>query len=153
QIWMDPGDSRCVDWSLAVIADVVARYDVDGVHVDDYFYPYPVKGQEFPDERSYARYRSGGGRLLRGDWRRANIDAFVQRLCQATHRQKASVAVGISPFGIARPGVPAGIHAGVDQFEQLGADVLRWQQEGWCDYLAPQLYWPIDQQAQSFALL
>ncbi|MGE3175452.1 MAG: glycoside hydrolase family 10 protein [Planctomycetota bacterium] len=151
--WMDPGDPRAADWSLAVIADVVARYDVDGIHLDDYFYPYPEKGAPFPDEGSYRGYRQGGGTLARADWRRANIDAFVWRLQRDTHQQKAWVKVGISPFGIARPGVPRGIQAGIDQYEELAADVLGWLQRGEVDYLAPQLYWPIDQEPQSYAVL
>ncbi|MBM4062395.1 MAG: hypothetical protein FJ265_15050, partial [Planctomycetes bacterium] len=151
--WMDPGEPRSAAHSLAVIRDVVARYDVDGVHIDDYFYPYPDKGQDFPDQRSFQRYQQKGGRLARAEWRRANIDGFVQRLYDVVHHEKPWVQVGISPFGIARPGVPAGIQAGIDQYAQLYADVQRWLHEGWLDYLAPQLYWPIDQKPQSFAVL
>lgn len=152
-LWLDPGNPRAVDWSLRVIADVVARYDIDAVHVDDYFYPYPIGKQDFPDEDSYQRYRSKGGRLGKADWRRSNIDGFVQRMRQETQREKPWVRIGISPFGIARPGVPAGIQAGIDQYDQLYADTLKWLAEGWCDYFAPQLYWPIDQKPQSFAVL
>jgi uncharacterized lipoprotein YddW (UPF0748 family) len=151
--WMDPGEPRCAEWTLLVIRDVVQRYDVDGVHLDDYFYPYPQARLPFPDERSWSRYRQGGGKLARDDWRRHNIDTFVERLYRAVHDEKPWVQVGISPFGIARPGVPAGIQAGVDQYGGLYADVVRWQQQGWLDYLAPQLYWPIDQKPQSFAVL
>ncbi|MCU0866495.1 MAG: family 10 glycosylhydrolase [Planctomycetes bacterium] len=151
--WMDPGEPLAADWSLAVIQDVVKRYDVDGVHIDDYFYPYPEPKQEFPDDASYARYRNGGGKLGKADWRRQNIDTFVRRMYAVVHEAKPHVAVGISPFGIARPGVPAGIKAGVDQYAQLYADVPKWLREGWLDYLAPQLYWPIDQTAQSFPVL
>ena len=153
QTWMDPGDARAVDWSLAVIADVVRRYDIDGVHLDDYFYPYPVKDLPFPDDVSFARYRKGGGKLGRSDWRRQNIDTLVARLADETHAQKPFVKVGISPFGIARPGVPSGIKAGIDQYDQLYANVVGWLQGGHVDYLAPQLYWPIDQKPQSFAVL
>jgi uncharacterized lipoprotein YddW (UPF0748 family) len=153
QKWMDPGDPRALDWTMRVIADVVRRYDLDGVQVDDYFYPYKVGKQDFPDDGSFARYRQGGGRLGRADWRRANIDAFVWRFHGETHAQKPWVKVGISPFGIARPGLPKGIQAGVDQYEGLYADVLGWLTRGEVDYLAPQLYWPIDQKPQSFAVL
>jgi uncharacterized lipoprotein YddW (UPF0748 family) len=153
QQWMDPGDERAAKWSLAVIQDVVQRYDVDGVHIDDYFYPYPVKGQAFADERSFAAYREKGGRLGVEDWRRANIDSFVQRMYEIVHEAKPWVQVGISPFGIARPGVPKSIKAGIDQYAQLYADVPKWLREGWLDYLTPQLYWPIDQKDQSFAVL
>ena len=151
--WMDPGDERAVEWSLAVLCDIVARYDVDGLHIDDYFYPYPEGGAAFPDDASFGRYRARGGRLDRGAWRRSNVDTFVERLWRSVHEIKPWVQFGISPFGIARPGVPRGIAAGVDQFEHLSADVRRWLREGWLDYLAPQLYWPIDQKPQSFAVL
>ncbi|MEQ1634560.1 MAG: family 10 glycosylhydrolase [Planctomycetota bacterium] len=153
QTWMDPGDPRAVDWTLAVIQDVVRRYDLDGVHLDDYFYPYPVKDVLFPDDASYSRYQKSKGKLERADWRRHNIDALVARLADETHKEKPFVKVGISPFGIARPGVPSGIKAGIDQYSQLYADVIGWLQDGRIDYLAPQLYWPIDQKAQSFAVL
>jgi uncharacterized lipoprotein YddW (UPF0748 family) len=151
--WMDPGEPLAANWSLAVIQDVVKRYDVDGVHIDDYFYPYPDGKKDFPDDRSFARYQQGGGQLGRADWRRHNIDTFVQRMYAVVHEAKPHVAVGISPFGIARPGVPAGIKAGIDQYAQLYADVPKWLREGWLDYLAPQLYWPIDQTPQSFPVL
>ncbi len=151
--WMDPGEPLAAKWSLAVIQDVVQRYDVDGVHLDDYFYPYPIGKLPFPDDDSYRRYRDGGGTLGKSAWRRANIDGYVQQLHTIVHDAKAHVAVGISPFGIARPGVPAGIQAGIDQYEQLAADVVTWLREGWVDYLSPQLYWPIDQKPQSFPVL
>ena len=152
-LWMDPGEPLAAKWSLAVIQDVVQRYDIDGVHIDDYFYPYPEAKQDFPDAASYARYQQGGGKLGKADWRRQNIDTFVQRMYAIVHEAKPHVAVGISPFGIARPGVPAGIKAGIDQYAQLYADVPKWLREGWLDYLAPQLYWPIDPPAQSFPVL
>jgi uncharacterized lipoprotein YddW (UPF0748 family) len=151
--WMDPGNPTAAKWSLATIQDVVRRYDVDGVHVDDYFYPYPEAKKPFPDDASYARYRAGGGRLGRSDWRRKNIDDYVQEMRAMVHADKPHVAVGISPFGVARPGVPKGISAGIDQYEDLAADVVKWLREGWLDYLAPQLYWPIDQKAQAFDVL
>ncbi|MBL8754385.1 MAG: family 10 glycosylhydrolase [Planctomycetes bacterium] len=152
--WMDPGEALAAKWSLAVIQDVVRRYDVDGVHIDDYFYPYPDdKRSPFPDDASWQKYRADGGKLGRADWRRHNIDDFVQRMYTIVHDEKAWVAVGISPFGIARPGMPKGIAAGIDQFDQLYADVPKWLANGWLDYLSPQLYWPIDRKAQSFATL
>ena len=152
--WMDPGEPLAAKWSLAVIQDVVRRYDIDGVHIDDYFYPYPDdKKTPFPDDASWQAYRNNGGKLDRGDWRRHNIDEFVQRMYSIVHDDKPWVAVGISPFGIARPGMPKGIQAGIDQFAQLYADVPKWMEQGWLDYLAPQLYWPIDRKAQSFAVL
>lgn len=151
--WMDPGNPTARKWSLAVIQDVVRRYDVDGVHIDDYFYPYPENGKAFPDDASFKAYRDGGGKLARDDWRRQNIDGYVERMYELVHAEKPWVMVGISPFGIARPGVPKGIKAGLDQYGQLYADVPKWLREGWCDYLSPQLYWPIDQAPQAFSVL
>ena len=156
-LWMDPGEEGAAAHTLAVMADVVRRYDVDAVHIDDYFYPYPVTrdGAElpFPDEPAWGRYRAGGGTLSREDWRRANVDNLVQAMYREVHRIKPHVRVGISPFGIGRPDRrPAGIQ-GFSQYDKLYADVERWLQEGWLDYLAPQLYWAIDRPAQAFGVL
>lgn len=151
--WMDPGHPTARKWSLAVIQDVVRRYDIDGVHLDDYFYPYPVGKARFPDDATYRAYRDGGGWLARDDWRRSNIDRFVRDMYTVVHADKPWVMVGISPFGIARPGVPRGIEAGLDQYNDLYADVAKWLRNGWLDYLSPQLYWPIDQKPQAFAVL
>lgn len=156
--WMDPGEPAVQDRSLKTIMDVVDRYDIDGVHIDDYFYPYKEKGpdgkiMDFPDDPSYAKYRRAGGRLGRDDWRRKNVDDFVQRLYTSIKRSKSWVKFGISPFGIWRPGYPSGIKAGVDQYADLYADARKWLQEGWCDYLTPQLYWPVKQTAQSYPAL
>jgi uncharacterized lipoprotein YddW (UPF0748 family) len=152
-LWLDPGESDAREWSLKVITDIVRRYDVDGLHIDDYFYPYPEKvggaNLTFPDDKSYARYRRNGGRAERDDWRRGNVDGFIERLCGAIHAEKPWVKFGISPFGIWRPGSPAGIK-GLDAYATLYADARRWVQEGWCDYLAPQLYWALGKREQSF---
>ncbi len=153
ELWLDPGLPAARDHTLAVILDVVDRYDIDGVHIDDYFYPYPVQGRDFPDESSYTRYRNSGGKLARADWRRQNVDSLVAEIHRLIRRRKPWVKFGISPFGIARPGLPVGIKAGLDQYSQLYADVRKWLREGWCDYMSPQLYWPIDQREQSYARL
>jgi uncharacterized lipoprotein YddW (UPF0748 family) len=153
ELWLDPGRADARAHSLQVCLDIVARYDVDGLHMDDYFYPYPSGGKAFPDDGSYSAYRASGGRLDRSGWRRANVDSFVQTLHARIKDVKPWVKFGISPFGIVRPGVPAGIQAGIDQFEDLAADVRKWVREGWCDYLSPQLYWPIGQKAQSYTTL
>jgi uncharacterized lipoprotein YddW (UPF0748 family) len=157
-LWMDPGEAAVQRRSLDVMIDVVKRYDVDGVHIDDYFYPYKEKGPDgnlldFPDENSYGRYLSAGGKLNKGDWRRKNVDDFIERLYSQIKRTKKWVKFGISPFGIYRPGVPDGIKAGVDQYADLYADALKWYQKGWCDYFTPQLYWPIKQIPQSYPVL
>ena len=157
QLWLDPGEPAARAYSLAVIFDVVRRYDIDGVHLDDYFYPYPVQDaqgrpMDFPDDPSWERYRAGGGRASRADWRRSNINDFVHRLYDGVKRLKPWVKVGISPFGIYRPGSPAQIQ-GFDAYASLYADSRRWLSEGWVDYLSPQLYWKIEQTPQSFPVL
>jgi len=152
-LWLDPGEPETQKHSLAVIRDVVHRYDIDGVHMDDYFYPYPEKGQEFPDDSSYKDYTDGGGKLNRNDWRRHNVDDFIENTYKMIKAEKKWVKFGISPFGIYRPGYPSSIKAGVDQYAELYADCKKWLNLGWCDYLSPQLYWPIAQKAQSFPVL
>ena len=151
QLWMDPGEPVVQKRTREVIMDVVRRYDIDGVHIDDYFYPYKDdKKTDFPDSASWARYE---GPLKRADWRRQNVDRFVEQIYKSIKRVKPWVMFGISPFGIYRPGVPKGIVAHVDQYADLYADVRKWLREGWCDYLTPQLYWPIDQKPQAFGTL
>ncbi len=156
-LWLDPGLVEVHDHSMRVVLDLVRRYDIDGLHLDDYFYPYREKdsaGQliPFPDDASWARYQRGGGRLGRDDWRRDNVNRFIARLYREVKAAKPWVKVGISPFGIYRPGFPAQIR-GFDQFEAIYADPRAWLANGWLDYLAPQLYWRIDAPAQSFPVL
>jgi uncharacterized lipoprotein YddW (UPF0748 family) len=160
-LWMDPGEPAAAERTLAVVADVLRRYAVDGIHIDDYFYPYPISSgtgasaleQPFPDEPAWQRYLLGGGVLLRDDWRRDNVDRLVQAMHALVKRERPEVLFGISPFGLGRPERrPPGIQ-GFSQFHRLYANVERWCAEGWCDYLAPQLYWPIDPPAQAFGVL
>jgi uncharacterized lipoprotein YddW (UPF0748 family) len=155
---VDPGDPDARKHVRAVILDVVRRYDIDGVHIDDYFYPYPLKnkaGQNipFPDEMTFGDYKSGGGKLALEDWRRGNINDFVRDLYAGIKEEKRWVKFGISPFGIWRPRVPATIEARLDAFAELYADSRLWFSKGWCDYFSPQLYWSIDPVPQSFPVL
>ncbi len=152
QLWMDPGAKLVQDKAYNVIMDVLQRYDVDGIHLDDYFYPYPIQGQSFPDGKTYAAYRNAGGTLSLSDWRRENVNQMVLRLSQGIKTAKPHVKFGISPFGIYRPGQPAGI-VGLDAFEVLYADAKKWLEQGWIDYIAPQLYWRTDQTKQSYPAL
>ena len=157
-LWLDPGHPDAQAHSLNVIKDVVRRYDIDGVHVDDYFYPYPIKGADgkevpFPDDETYARYRSAGGFDDRARWRRENVNRFVAEMYTQVHAIKSAVRVTISPFGIGRPDRrPAGID-GFSQYDQLHADVEHWCEQGWLDALLPQLYWPRSRPQQSFEAL
>lgn len=155
-LWFDPGEPGVRQHTIRVIADVAQRYAVDGIHIDDYFYPYPPKGTSgmgaspFPDDATYARYGRGRDRAA---WRRSNVNAFVSEMYTAVKRIRPSAKVGISPFGIWRPGVPTSIKGKLDSYEHLGADARTWLASGWCDYLSPQLYWSINPPDQSFATL
>jgi uncharacterized lipoprotein YddW (UPF0748 family) len=150
QLWLDPGEPEARAYSLRIILDVLRRYDVDGIHIDDYFYPYPEKGMPFPDDSTYRRY---GGNMAREDWRRAGINSFVEQLYRGIKEEKRGVKFGISPFGIWRPRVPETIEADLDSYAHLYADARLWLRSGWCDYIAPQLYWPIQPAKQSFPVL
>ena len=124
--WMDPGEPAVIAQTLRVMLDVVRRYDVDGIHIDDYFYPYPEAGKDgvpipFPDSSSYAAYQKKGGKLERDDWRRHNVDTLIQQIYVKTKALKPWVKVGISPFGIWRPGNPAQIR-GLDAYDDIYAD-------------------------------
>jgi uncharacterized lipoprotein YddW (UPF0748 family) len=146
--WMDPGEPEVRAHSLAVVLDVVRRYDIDGVHLDDYFYPYPERdsaGQniDFPDEPSWRRYVQGGGTMSRSDWRRENVNTLIRELYEGIHREKPWVRFGISPFGWWRTNYPLGVGNGFEQHEALYADARKWIREGWVDYYTPQLYWAI----------
>jgi uncharacterized lipoprotein YddW (UPF0748 family) len=154
-LWKDPSEPFVQERTLQVMLDVVKRYNLDGIHIDDYFYPYKsyAKGQDFPDEPSWQRYRASGGTLRRDDWRRKNVDDFVERLYKEIKKAKPHVKFGISPFGVYRPGTPPGITSGVDQYADLYADARKWLVEGWCDYYTPQLYWRINAKQQSYPVL
>ena len=186
-LWMDPGEAAASAQTLAVIMDVVKRYDIDGVHIDDYFYPYPVPDPSakskaaaqqaaqaaqlanaaqatgipapivaelpFPDDPAWQAYQRQGGKLARADWRRQNVDALVEKIYLSIKAEKRWVKFGISPFGLGKPDRrPAGI-TGFSQYDKLYADAERWFNLGWCDYFTPQLYWAIEQRAQSYPVL
>jgi uncharacterized lipoprotein YddW (UPF0748 family) len=156
-IWMDPGEPDVRRRAVRVITDVVRRYDIDGVHIDDYFYPYPENDSsgatiEFPDSVTYAKYVASGGKLSKSDWRRQNVDDLVEAFYKSVKAVKPWVKVGVSPFGIWRPGNPPTIK-GFDAYEKIYADSKKWLQNGWLDYLAPQLYWAVDPPDQSYPVL
>jgi uncharacterized lipoprotein YddW (UPF0748 family) len=171
-LWMDPGEDAAVRQTLDVVLDVVRRYDIDGVHIDDYFYPYPIEAPvmtgaenaalegktakaelDFPDEPSWHRYVAGGGKLDRASWRRQNVNRLIEALYEGIHREKSWVRFGISPFGLGRPDRrPPGI-VGFSQYDKLYADAETWLQNGWLDYLSPQLYWAIHQPGQAYDVL
>ncbi len=156
-LWLDPAEQAVQEHSLSVIRDVVQRYDVDGIHIDDYFYPYKVKDPQgkvvdFPDDTSWQRYKKNGGKLERDDWRRDNVNTFIEKLYKTIKAEKPWVKFGISPFGIWRPGFPKEIK-GFDAYAELYADAKKWLEEGWCDYFTPQLYWGVSETNQSYPIL
>lgn len=154
--WLDPGVAEVRQRIVDVVLDVTRRYDVDGIHLDDYFYPYPLPGPDkrplpFADEASYGRYRAEGGTLERRAWRRQNVDSTVQALYTGIKGVKRWVKFGISPFGLWRPNHPEGTGGALDPYEDLAADSRKWLQQGWVDYLTPQLYWTVDRPKLGFA--
>ena len=148
--WMDPAEQAAQDQTFRVFMDVAKRYDVDGLHIDDYFYPYPeyLKNEPFPDNDSWQRYQAAGGKMNRDDWRRENINKLIHRVYDGLKREKKQVKFGISPFGIGhnRPAVVKGF----DQYEKLFADAELWLKEGWSDYFTPQIYWKTTATSQPF---
>jgi len=155
--WGNPASEFVRQRAIDVIVDVTRRYEIDGVHIDDYFYPYPKTSggktyDQFDDSASYRAYKAKGGRLELRDWRRDNINTFVRTAYGAVKATKSHVDFGISPFGIWRPGYPSSVKAGLDAYDDICADSRLWFNQGWLDYLSPQLYWRIDSD-QDYAAL
>jgi uncharacterized lipoprotein YddW (UPF0748 family) len=152
--WMDPAQKEVQDRTTGVVMDLVKRYDIDGVHFDDYFYPYAEynKGEDFPDSVSWTAYQNGGGALSRGDWRRKSVNDLIERIYKEMKTIKPYVKFGISPFGLWRPGYPESACC-FDQYNVLYADAKLWLNKGWIDYFTPQLYWPIKRVPLSFPVL
>lgn len=141
---LNPAQKENRDYICEVVKDIVGRYDIDGLHIDDYFYPYPAAGVKIPDDADYAR--SGQVFTSKGDWRRNNVDLFIKQLGETIHETKPWVKFGVSPFGIYRnkKNDPDGSATnGLQNYDDLYADVLKWVDEGWIDYCVPQLYWQI----------
>jgi uncharacterized lipoprotein YddW (UPF0748 family) len=150
----NPGIPEVRDYIVKVILDVVDNYDVDGIHMDDYFYPYQIDGQHINDAETFKTYGSGYNDIK--DWRRHNVDTLIQVLSDSIHKHKPRIKFGISPFGIwaNRYQNPAGsdTHGGSSNYE-LFADSRKWIKKGWLDYINPQIYWPIDDRSVPFNVL
>ena len=160
QLYFDPGLPENRDYICKVVRDIVSRYDVDAIHMDDYFYPYPIAGVNFPDENSFRIY----GRLQGfdanqiADWRRNNVNLLISRIKNTIILTKPWVLFGISPFGIYRnqKNTPDGSGSntnGLQNYDDLYADVLLWMQKGWIDYCIPQIYWEIGHTAADYDTL
>ena len=153
-VYLHPALSEVRDYVSSVVGDIVRRYDIDAVHMDDYFYPYREPGQEFPDEKEYRA--DPRGFTDKEDWRRDNVDLIVRSISDTIKSVKPWVEFGISPFGIWRNASrdPRGSQTrGQANYDDLYADVLKWMREGWIDYIAPQLYWQIGYQIADYAVL
>lgn len=147
QVLFDPAYQENRDFICKVVDDIVSRYDVDAIHIDDYFYPYPAPGKQIPDDASYLKFGAG---KLKNDWRRHNVDLLIEQLHKTIKERKPWVRFGVSPFGIWRNKRtdPRGSEStGLQNYDDLYADVLLWARKGWIDYLAPQLYWSLDTKA------
>ena len=147
QVLFDPAYQENRDFICSIVDDIVTRYDVDAIHIDDYFYPYPAAGKAIPDDASYLRFGTGRSK---NDWRRHNVDLLIEQLHSTIKKRKSWVRFGVSPFGIWRNKTtdPRGSESsGLQNYDDLYADVILWAKNGWVDYLAPQLYWNLDTKA------
>ncbi|GAA2942727.1 family 10 glycosylhydrolase [Streptomyces sp. NPDC025273] len=155
KLYYNPGLPEVREFVQDAMLDAVTRYDIDAVHWDDYFYPYPVAGQVFADDDAYARY--GAGFPDRAAWRRDNIDRLVRETAARIKEVKPGVRFGISPFGVwrnvATDPLGSDTRAGVQTYDDLHADTRKWVKEGWIDYICPQLYWNIGLAAADYAEL
>lgn len=152
--WFDPAHPETKRHFLKVVRDIVSRYDIDGMHIDDYFYPYPEynNNKDFPDDATWYAYKNSGGNMSKADWRRAQVNEVVEAMYKIIKLTKPYVKFGISPFGIYKNGVPEGV-VGLSQYDVLYADPKLWLNEGWLDYISPQLYWTIDSKKHGFEKL
>ncbi len=153
KVYFDPGRPENRKYITTIVADIVKRYDIDGIHFDDYFYPYPAKGKQFPDAKSYARY---GKEMKLDDWRRDNVNRLIEEVSREIARLKPWLRFGVSPFGIWRNKKSDSRGSdtnGLENYDSLYADVILWVEKGWVDYLIPQLYWDIEHPRASYATL
>lgn len=152
----DPGIPENREYICRVAADIVRRYDIDGLHIDDYFYPYPAAGKEIPDAKTYQNYRNGIPNV--SDWRRHNVNVFMRQLNDSVHAVKPWVKFGVSPFGIyhnakSGSGIPGSATGGLQNYDDLYADILYWIDKGWVDYTVPQVYWEIGHKVADYETL
>jgi uncharacterized lipoprotein YddW (UPF0748 family) len=155
--YFDPSIPQTRDFVAKVVSDIVRRYDIDAIHMDDYFYPYRISGVEFPDDQSFKSFSRGFADNQRDDWRRDNVDLIIKQLHDSIKSVKPWVEFGISPFGVWRNSSkdPAGSNtkAGQTNYDDLFADVLKWQREGWIDYVTPQVYWEIGKEVADYKII
>ena len=154
KIYFDPALPESRDFICKVVKDMMTRYDIDAIHMDDYFYPYPVTGKEFPDTASWKKY--GAGWTSKGDWRRHNVDMLIDQVHEVMQSTKPWVRLGISPFAIWRnkaSDVNGSDTRGLQCYDALYADCPAWTRAGWVDYMVPQLYWALEHKTASTSVL
>jgi len=157
KLFFDPGFPQVRNHIVKVIMEVVRKYDIDAIHLDDYFYPYPIKGHKFPDSKTFIKYGKGFYPDKLNDWRRDNINKFIVALHDSIKATKPSVKLGISPFGVWRnkcddPNGSPGVK-GATSYDDLYADVYKWLSNDWIDYIIPQLYWEQGNRFGDFTIL
>jgi len=157
KLFFNPGIPECRKYINLIVKDIVQRYDVDGIHIDDYFYPYPAAGQEIPDLATFQKYGAATFGTAIDDWRRYNVNMLIQELQETIHGTKSYVKFGVSPFGIYHnqktDGDIGSKTSGLQNYDQLYADVLLWMKYGWIDYVVPQLYWEMGHKAADYTTL
>ena len=156
-VYFDPGLPETRDYVAAVVSDVVRRYDIDAIHMDDYFYPYRIANVKFPDDSTFARYPRRFNSEQLEDWRRDNVNLIIKQLSDSIKSIKPWVEFGISPFGvwrnIASDTLGSETKAGQTNYDDLYADILLWQENGWIDYVVPQIYWHIGFKIADYSVL
>ena len=155
QWYFNPGLDITREWICTIVQDIVYRYDIQAIHMDDYFYPYPAGGKPLPDVETYKKYPRGFDNIE--DWRRDNVNRAIQEISATIHECKDSVQFGISPFGVWRnasvDSTGSKTTAGITNYDDLYADIRLWIREGWIDYVLPQLYWEIGKKAADYETL
>ena len=155
QWYFDPGLDETREWICTIVQDIVQRYDIQAIHMDDYFYPYPSGGKPLPDENTFRKYPRGFDNIA--DWRRNNVNLAIQDIHRTIKECKPDVQFGISPFGvwrnIARDSTGSATKAGITNYDDLYADIRLWIKNGWIDYVLPQLYWEIGKRTADYEIL
>ena len=155
QWYFDPGLEVTREWICTIVQDIISRYDVQAIHMDDYFYPYPAGGKPLPDQQTFLQHSRGFEDIR--EWRRDNVNRAIEAISETIHECKPEVQFGISPFGVWRnakvDSTGSATQAGITNYDDLYADIRLWIQRGWIDYVLPQLYWEIGKRVADYEIL
>ncbi len=153
----DPGLPQTRNYVAKIVSDIVRRYDIDAIHMDDYFYPYRISGVTFPDDKTFSDYPGNFHANEKEDWRRNNVDLIVKQLHDSIKSIKPWVEFGISPFGVWRniqkDPLGSNTKAGQTNYDDLYADILKWEYNQWIDYVVPQVYWEIGKEIADYQII